>query len=135
MLAESQYSRTVVSCMNYLANCYGFLQNFDPVQLDTSAKKMALLYVALEKEQQDANIQKRWKIKPKLHMFLELCQHVCLQKQRGNPRNFWTYADESHGGIMKRIAMSRGGRNSSNSSAYRLLVKWVAKTDLLEIMD
>lgn len=135
MLAEDQHTRTVVSCMNHLAKCYGFLQNFDPAELDASARKLALLYVSLEKEQQDAGIQKRWKVKPKLHMFLELCGHICLQRQRGNPRNFWTYADESHGGSMKRIAMSRGGRNTSNSSAYRLLVKWVAQTDLLAMMD
>ena len=135
MLAEDQHSRTVVSCMNHLATCYGFLQNFDPVQLESSARKLALLYVALEKEQLDAGIQKRWKVKPKLHMFLELCGHVCLERHRGNPRNFWTYADESHGGTMKRIAMSRGGKNTSHSSAYRLLVKWVAQQDLLAFMD
>jgi hypothetical protein len=67
---------------------------------------MALLYVSLEKEKHDAGIQKRWKVKPKLHMFLELCGHVCLQSERGNPRNFWTYADESHGGSMKRSFLS-----------------------------
>jgi hypothetical protein len=134
MVAESIHTRTVVSCMNHLAKCYEFLQDFDAVLLDSEARKMAILYCALEKEKIDAGIQKRWKVKPKLHLFLELCTYLCLERQRGNPRNFWTYADESHGGSMRSIAVARGGRNTSRSSAYRLLSLWVCKIDMLQIM-
>ena len=117
--------------MQNLGVAYTCLQDFDPVKLDAASRRLALLYCALEKEQVEAGIEKRWKVKPKLHLFLELCNYLRLQRQRGNPRDFWTKGDESHGGSVRRVATSRGGRNSSASSAYRLLSLWVSQTDLL----
>ena len=132
---DSLHNQTVVSCMQNLAMAYSCLQDFDPVKLDRASRRMALLYCALQKEQVDAGVDKRWKVKPKLHLFLELCHYLCLQRQRGNPRDFWTYGDESHGGSMRRIAASRGGKNSSAASAYRLLSLWVSQTAFLSMMD
>jgi hypothetical protein len=127
--------KTVMSCVRHLAECYQSIETFDAAQLDLSARKMALLYCALEKEQLAAGTQKVWKVKPKLHLFLELCGFLCLERQRGNPRKFWTYGDETHGGLMRTIAKSRGGPNSSNASAYRLLTLWSSSTDMFAMLE
>ncbi len=131
---DSVHNQTVVKCMHYLAECYSCLQDFDANKLELSARRLGSLYCALEQEQLAAGVQKRWKVKPKLHLFLELSMYLCLQRQRGNPRNFWTYADESHGGLMRTIAASRGGKNSSLASANRLLSMWAAKSDLVSML-
>jgi hypothetical protein len=131
---DNLHNRTVVKCVHNLAECYSCLQDFNADKLEISARRLGSLYCALEQEQLAAGIQKRWKVKPKLHLFLELSMYLCLQRQRGNPRHFWTYADETHGGLMKTIAASRGGKNSSLASAYRLLSMWSAKTDLVSMI-
>lgn len=133
--ADDIHSQTVVSCMQNLGICYACLQDFDAARLDNASRKMALLYCSLEKEQISLGALKIWKVKPKLHLFLELCSHICLERHRGNPRNFWTYADETHGGCMRQIAAARGGKNSSASSAYRMLALWTSNVDLLELMN
>ena len=131
MQPNDHHSRTVMSCMFHLAACYECLQDFEAEKLDINARKMALLYCALEKEQMDAGVQKRWKVKPKLHLFLELCSNICLERQRGNPRNFWTYADESHGGHARASGRAQGGQDTSRSSALRVLSCWAASTDMV----
>ena len=128
------HHKTVMACMSELAACYECLQLFDSVKLDKAARKMALLYCSLEKEAVEAGFEKLWKVKPKLHLFLELCHFLCLERQRGNPRCFWTYADETHGGEMRTMAKIRGGYNNSASSAYRLLSMWVSKNALLDLL-
>ena len=131
---DNIHNRTVVKCMHNLAECYSCLQDFNADKFEISARRLGSLHCALEQEKLAAGIQKRWKVKPKLHLSLELSMHLCLQRQRGNPRHFWTYADETHGGLMKTIAASRGGKNSSLASAYRLLTMWSAKTDLVSMI-
>ena len=133
-ILHSVHNRTVVKCMHNLAECYSCLQNFNADKLEVSARRLGSLYCALEQEQLAAGVEKRWKVKPKLHLFLELSMYLCLQRQRGNPRTFWTYADETHGGIMRTVATSRGGKNSSLASAFRLLSMWSAKTDLVNMI-
>lgn len=133
LLSDDVHVRTVKSCMHELAVCYKCLVTFDATVLDVAARRMALLYVALEKEAEKSNA-KRWKVKPKLHLFLELASFLCLQKQFGNPKNFWTYSDESYGGKARHAATKRGGKNSSSSSAYKLLQSWCAKTNLLDLV-
>lgn len=133
MTSSDIHTGTVKSCMKNLATCYACLKDFSATRLDAAARRMAVLYCSLEKEQVDAGISKRWRVKPKLHLFQELCHHLCLERQRGNPRNFWTYADESHGGIMRQVAKSRGGKNSSAASAYRLLSLWSSSVDLFAL--
>ena len=133
MVAPDTHSQTVATCMHHLATCYSCIDIFNAQVLATAARKMALLYCSLEKEMIGMGFPKKWKVKPKLHLFLELCFFLCLQRQMGNPRDFWTYADETNGGTMKRIAVRRGGKNSSASSAYRMLSFWVAQTDLARL--
>ena len=73
MLSKDIHTIAVVNCMQNLALCYTCLVAFDAAKLDCAARKMASLYCSLEKEQAQAGVQKRWKVKPKLHLSLELC--------------------------------------------------------------
>ena len=125
------HTQTVKSCLSYLSKCYQELGDFSAERFEASADRMAILYCALEKEQLDLGVQKKWKIKPKLHLFLELAFY--LNKERGNPRLFWTYADESHGGNLRQLAKSRGGKNSSRTSCYRMLCRFVYECPLPEV--
>ena len=122
------HTQTVKNCLSYLSKCYQELGNFSAERFEASANRMAILYCALEKEQLDLGVEKKWKIKPKLHLFLELAFHFC--KERGNPRLFWTYADESHGGDLRELAKSRGGKNASRASCYRMLCRFVYERPL-----
>ena len=124
------HTQTVKSCLGYLCRCYEELSDFSSARFEEAATRMAILYCTLEKEQLQSGVEKRWKVKPKLHMFMELAVHLCSEKKRGNPRNFWTYADETNGGHMKEIAKSHGGKNSSSSSCYRLLIRFVSQSRL-----
>lgn len=132
-MPDDVHGKTVKSCMQQLALCYSCIVKFDAALLDKAARKMSLLYVALEKEALAFSFN-RWKVKPKLHLFLELASFLCLQRHYGNPRNFWTYNDESYGGRARFAGASKGGKNSSSASAYRLLQTWCANTNLFEML-
>ena len=58
-------------------------------------------------------------IMPKLHLFQHLCAHVA--PIWGNPRFYWTYADEDLVGHMVDIAASVHPR----TLAVNVLVKWL----------
>ena len=63
--------------------------------------------------------EKLWKVVPKLHMFVHLCQWQC--QEHGNPRFFWTYADEDMVGRMAEVAKTCHPR----SMAVNALFKWL----------
>ena len=89
---------------NHLAKCYGALSNDSIHAVDTlkeSSMRFALQYVSLRNAHADD--PKAWRIKPKLHMFLELCS------EGSHPAKFWNYRDEDWGGSVARMARRRGG--------------------------
>jgi hypothetical protein len=122
MVHGTVHQQTVAQVMGLLAKCYTCLDAFDAEVLDSSAKKLGLLVVALETEESAGQQRKHWTVKPKLHLFMELATFLC--KERGNPRFFWVYADETNGGIMRCIGTRRGGKNSSSATAFNMLTKW-----------
>ena len=63
--------------------------------------RFALQYVSLRNAHADD--PKAWRIKPELHMFLELCS------EGPHPAKFWNYRDEDWGGSVARMARRRGG--------------------------
>jgi hypothetical protein len=116
------HQQTVARVMGLLAKAYTCLDSFDEEVLDKTAKSLGLLVVALETEEAQGLGRKNWAVKPKLHLFMELATFIC--KERGNPRWFWVYADETNGGIMRCIGTRRGGKNSSSGTAFNMLSKW-----------
>ena len=57
--------------------------------------------MALEAQEPEDEVP-NWKVKPKLHLFLELCS------DGSQPSKTWTYRDEDWGGSVARMARRRG---------------------------
>jgi hypothetical protein len=96
---------------------------FVAAALDSCCSKLCILWHALEKE---AGNDRAWKMKPKVHMFQELCSNVCFL--HGSPENFWTYKDESWCGDMAKSAKRRGGQKHVDTVPTRLLSRFRAST-------
>lgn len=97
--------------MHHLHQCYVCLDSecFSSDVLQDSAVRFAQQYVALEAQFPES---KSWRIKPKLHLFLE------LTAEGSRPSQYWCYRDEDWGGSVARMARRRGGRSSvANFSA------------------
>ena len=62
------------------------------------SKGFALQYAALRDRCEDPN----WRIKPKMHLFLEMCSQDC------QPNLFWTYRDEDFGGSIGHQSKMKG---------------------------
>lgn len=103
----------------HLSACYDCLSHdrFSISTLQHHATKFLLLYKALE----DATAEQFWKIKPKFHLFAELCF------EDSNPSQTWTYRDEDFGGYLASLARRRGGKYSPTAVASDVLNKFRAK--------
>lgn len=85
----------------HLHMCYHSLSEssvFRQEVLENSSKAFALQYAALRDCSQDP----AWRVKPKMHLFLELCSQNC------RPNMFWTYRDEDFGGSVAHQNKMRG---------------------------
>ena len=101
--ASDGMESTARHAMNHLSQCYVSLSDssiFFADALREHSTKFALLYCALETT---ATNDWSWRVKPKLHMFLELCS------EGSRPATFWTYRDEDFGGSVSRLSRRRGG--------------------------
>ena len=96
---EGAEESTARHCANLLHQCYQCLRSGDSVLLKSSSTRFALLFCDLQKL--DA---KAWRVKPKLHMWLELCA-----EPGGLPTTCWTYRDEDFGGGAAGLSRRRGG--------------------------
>ena len=104
------------SAAYHLLQCYKSLSKesiFWEDVLRTSSRKFAAQYIALEMA---TDKPKTWVVKPKMHVFLELCS------SGSQPSLFWTYRDEDFGGACARWSRRRGG----------LLKPWPCSSGLLD---
>ena len=63
--------------------------------------------------------ERRWKLSPKMHLFLHLCIHQAVY--HGNPRYYTTYGDEDLVGILIGVA----GGVHPNTLAVSVMTKWL----------
>ena len=112
--------RAMLEAAGELAAAYKQLSHvsYNHNALARSARRFCLLATALEAASDDARL---WKCKPKMHMWLHLCEAA------GNPANQWLYRDEDSGGAFARWAHRRGGRNTALSTSTSLLSRFAAK--------
>jgi len=106
------------SGMHHLHQCYMCLDSgsvFSSDVLRDSAVRFAQQFVALESHFPDPMA---WRIKPKLHLFLELAA------EGSRPSQFWCYRDEDWGGSVARMARRRGGRSSLASFSANVLTRF-----------
>jgi hypothetical protein len=104
-------------CAIHLDACYSCLSSsaYDSVSLAENCRKFCILYCGLS----DITEDKAWRVKPKLHMFQELCE-----------MSGWTYRDEDFGGSIAKYSRSRGGKDTPLSKARNVLTVFLAKNKI-----
>ena len=113
--------------MQHLERCYSCLARDTIFFADTLREhslKFALQYVALNSLSAD----RKWTIKPKLHLFLHLCS------DGSHPSLCWNYRDEDFGGTVVKLSRRRGGLLSVASSSRNLLRRFSMKQPMLRII-
>lgn len=68
-----------------------------------------------------------WKIKPKIHMFQELCEYMAPMLR--DPSNYWNYRNESYVGFISSVSSSRGGVRTAAKNPKNVLQKCRALAD------
>ena len=119
--AMDQERLIVRVCMRHLKRCYDFLSN--TVEGHDSLLQNALAYCH-NLQGLHAIDPKRWQMRPKLHLFLELAA------EPGTPSSSWNYREESFGGSVSRQSHRRGGIASPLALSRATLTKFCAKEAL-----
>ena len=118
------HEQAILACCEHLNQCYANLSPtcFSSDSLKTNSRKFCLLLVSLEAA---ANDRSKWAVKPKLHMFQELCETM-----DSCPSLTWTYRDEDAGGGIMQVGRRRGGSNNCWATGKNMLDKFRAKNRL-----
>ena len=101
-----------------LLGCYKCLSHeaiFHRDLLKAHSIKFALQYVALHDFFGD---DRSFALKPKLHLFLELCA------EGSKPALFWNYRDEDYGGTVAKLSRRRGGLLSARGFSESFLSRF-----------
>ena len=124
--SPSPHTRTVAACASALLDFYMVmsLESYNAAAGKEACFKCVNLYQALSRESELAGQDRHWRMKPKNHMFSELGEHQ--GPVRGNPKHFWTYADEDFVGWVAKIARARGGARQAGTTAGRVMQKYRA---------
>ena len=117
-----------IHCVDALDRCYKALSNniFAAPILHQESLKCALQYVSLNEAAGPQSL--KWRLKPKLHMWLHLCS------DGAQPSLFWTYRDENWGGSISHTARRRGGLLSCKALSQNVLVKACIQQPMLRIV-
>ena len=94
--SEDHLEGCVLQATRELAACYRALssqQIFGADLLADHCRRFCILYVSIEEA---AAAQGVFRVKPKLHLFQELCE----MEDQTRPTAHWTYRDEDFGGSM-----------------------------------
>lgn len=126
---ERPMEEAAISAMHHLHQCYASLShdggagaNDSNGDLADTSTKCAAQFVALE-----AVDGKQFRVKPKLHMFLELCM------ENGSPAKCWTYRDEDFGGSCAKFARRRCGLLSVKGTSTAMLTKFRMQAPVVRI--
>lgn len=95
-----------------------FLSEAAKAEIPDLGKHFGVLYSHLATEAA-VNGVRFWKMSPKLHLFIHLCEWQSVDV--GNPRFYWTYADEDLVGHMVEVGSSCHPR----TLAVTALFKWI----------
>ncbi len=124
---EDAFEEAIICAADSLARCYDCLSDttmFPKAVLAEHSRRFCQQVVALERSSPVGF----WKIKPKLHMWQELCEF-----SGHHPTWAWTYRDEDFGGSMAALARSRGGRRSAVARARVVLLRFISRHPVPDI--
>lgn len=108
-----------------LAACYALLPQAPCPQMAKASRRFANSYCALWQYVSTVEELDAWQVKPKLHLFQELCEY-----SRRCPRDFWCYSDESFGNVCSDFGRRRGGADSPGKTAADVLTAWCCSVPL-----
>ena len=95
-----------------------FLSDTARVEVPKLGRNLAMLYASLATKALAAN-ERLWKLNPKLHMFVHLCEWQALTF--GNPRFYWCHADEDLVGMMAEVAETCHPKTMAASALFKWL--------------
>ena len=93
-----------------------FMSASGKARIATVGQKFAIIYSSLSQQSLEAG-ERMWKLMPKLHMFVHLCEWQAGES--GNPRSYWTYADEDLVGLLVEVAQSCHTRTMAPSALFK----------------
>ena len=116
---DDEIHMSILNASLHLQKCYSLLSrdSYVPDEMLHHSVRFLQLYTALETVFDDGT----WKVKPKFHLFAELCLG------KSNPSLFWTYRDEDMGGYLSATSRTRGGKRSPMAVSLNVLEKFRAK--------
>jgi hypothetical protein len=116
------------AALQALLQCYNALsaesENWRDV-LPRESRRFAAQAVALEAT---SRRKKHWRVKPKMHIFLELCSG------EEKPSLFWAYRDEDFGGTCAHLAHRRGGLLRPGATSRGVLNRFLMKSQVPRIL-
>ena len=119
--------QAMIAAARHLRNCYDALSSASIFFADTlreESKEFALQYVALRAIETDAKL---WKVKPKLHIFVEICS------EGSKPATFWTYRDEDVGGSVAKTSKRSGGNKGVQAYSHNTLSRFLIKQPVIRM--
>jgi hypothetical protein len=127
LLSNAPREAAAKTGMTHLNRCYEALSGdsiFASDVLREHSVRFALQYVALEQTAEG----NAWRIKPKLHLFLEICA------EGSKPALFWNYRDEDFGGSVSHLRRRRGGLLSAQAFSRNLLERFKIKQPMIRML-
>ena len=117
--ASKPEDATVIQMAFHLNKCYTHLskESYEHAAMARHCLSFCLLAVAMEAKHPEA-----WAVKPKLHLFQEVCE-----MSNSCPSLSWCYRDEDMGGSLARMAHRKGGVISAKATGVAMLNKWRAR--------
>jgi hypothetical protein len=124
---HSPHQKLVSEVMQHLQVLYTHIDMtpYPAMEVCTHCRALCIKFVALQQEALHHGHAKLWKLKPKFHMMQELLEYECVRTGQ-SPRLFWTYADESWGGQVAKMATRRGGAKSPEAIGEAVMSRYRA---------
>ena len=128
LLEIDPVEKAVKMAAQHLKHVYDTLSESSFMSADVARSeglKFALQYVALHDV---AGTETRWKIKPKLHLWLH------MTSDGSKPSRYWNYRDEDYGGSVARMCRRRGGTLKPGPVSQNVLTKFLVKQPMVRII-
>jgi hypothetical protein len=125
---ESPHCSTVYQLFQNLLTLATLLpqETWDAAKAKAACQSFCRLYGELEKEALENGNTLAWRIKPKLHLLVELVEFQCVEGD--SPSTFWTYMDESWGSTLATAGSRRGGAKWAHSTALNVIQRFRCMT-------
>ena len=121
----SAHSQAIQNILLLLLDIYMHmsLRPYQSKEVGDSCRRLCILYSSLTTEAEANGDDHSWRIKPKMHMMVELLEFQTEQLE-GSPTEFWAYMDEDFVGEIAQISSRRGGPAHSATVAEAVLNRY-----------